>query len=116
MNVQLKDGATYLNNENEYEYNTGFGRIRSLNFVIIKGEMIDPENFKAQASASIWFYPTSGIAIGGKQPIYTIEINLQDAEIIAILDIDENGYSISEKKLYNYFLTIDNNSELFEIV
>ena len=116
MNVQLIDGASYLNTKNEFEYTTGFGRIRSLNFVIIKGEMTDPENFKAQASASIWFYPTSEIAIGGKQPIYTIDINLQDTEIIAILDINENGYSISEKKLYDYFLTINNNSELFEIV
>lgn len=116
MNVQLKEGQTYPNSENDFTYAVGFGRIRNMNFVIISGQMADPENFKAQATANIWFYANQTAAIEGKQPLYTVDISLQDAEIINILNIDENGYSISEKKLYDYFLTMENNAELFEFV
>jgi hypothetical protein len=114
MNVQLKEGNTYTNEANQYTYSEGFGRIRNMNFVIISGEMADPENFKAQANASIWFFVDKAAAISGAQPLYTVEINLQDTEVIAILDIDEvTGYSVSEKKIYDYFLA---NNEAFEII
>jgi hypothetical protein len=114
MNVQLKEGNTFTNEANQYTYNEGFGRIRNMNFVIISGEMADPENFKAQAVAIICFYTGKPAAVSGAQPLYTVEINLQDTEVIAILDIDEaTGYSVSEKKIYDYFL---NNNEDFEII
>lgn len=116
MNVQLKEGQTYPNEENQYTYSEGFGRIRNMNFVIISGQMSEPENFKAQATASIWFYVNQTAAIEGKQPLYTVNVELTNTEIISILNIDENGYSISEKKLYDYFLTMDNNAELFELI
>lgn len=116
MNLQLKEGQTYSNTQNDFSYNAGFGRIRNMNFVIISGQMSEPENFKAQATASIWFYASQTAAIEGKSPLYMVDINLNDTEIIAILTIDANGYSISEKKLYDYFMTLNNNAELFELI
>lgn len=116
MNLQIIEGQQYLNEKNGYAYTAGFGRIRNMNFVIVSGEMSDPESFKAQANASIFFCADKEAAIAGKSPIFTLEIALQDTDIINILNIDSEGYSISEKKLYDYLLTIDDNANIFEII
>lgn len=117
MNVQLKEGQSYLNEANQYEYNSGFGRVRNLNLVIISGEMSEPGNFRAQAAVHILFYKDKAAMVAGSQPLYIIDIPLRDSEVINILDIDpEAGYSINEKKIYDWFLTLYNYSELFEIV
>ena len=117
MNLQLKQGQTYPNESNQYNYAEGFGRIRNMNFVILAGSMLEPETFNAQANVSIWFYTNIEAAKAGAQPLYTIDLSLDGIEVINILDIDATlGYSISEKKIYEWFLSLENYSELFEII
>lgn len=116
MNVQLKSGQTYTNPENGFTYDAGFGGIRDISFNIIRGSMADPLNFKANANVNISFYANDTEMLKGSQPIYSIYMNLRDAEIIAILDVTENGFEITEKKIYEHFLSLDGYSDLFELV
>jgi len=117
MNVQLIDGSGYIDQKQGFTYDKGFGRIRNLNFTIMSGEMANPEEFRGQATVSIAFYNDKAAMIGGKQDLYTISMVFNNLELLQILDIDETlGYSISEKKIYDYFLTLPEYLSIFEYV
>ena len=81
MNVQLKEGSVYVDPQNNYPFSAGFGRIRNLTFVIIKGEMIVPETFNGQASVGIAFYNDKAAAISGIQDLYTINLSFSNLEL-----------------------------------
>ena len=117
MNVQLINGQTYTEEKNGFTYDSCFGRIRNLNLAIISGEMADPESFTSTANATIFFYANKQAMIDGLQPLFTIGLEFNNADILSILDIDAIlGYSVSEKKIYDYFLSLDEYSTKFEYV
>lgn len=117
MNIKLKDGGVYTDPSNNYQFNKGFGRIRNISFAIESGVMSDPQNFNATGNIIVSFYNDQQTAINGLSPLYSININLSNLELVSILDIDQAlGYSISEKKIYDILINSPLYSGLFEII